>query len=145
MKKMIILGFLIVTALSYSKSKTDRMLILAHAKLRAPYVWGSMGPNKFDCSGFTYHLYKRYGASIPRTSKQQSKSGRKVAFNNLKKGDLVFFDTSRNGRVNHVGIYLGESKFIHASSSKGRHVKISRLNSGFYRKTFKWGVKNPLS
>ncbi|RLA62654.1 MAG: hypothetical protein DRQ78_07725, partial [Epsilonproteobacteria bacterium] len=94
---------------------------LAKEKLGKKYVWGAAGgKNTFDCSGFTKYVYKKNGIDIPRTSIRQSKYGQYVKRADLKKGDLVFFDTSkrRKGYVNHVGIYIGNNKFIHASSSK---------------------------
>ena len=104
------------------------------------YVWGAIGPKRFDCSGFTSYVYKKMGIRIPRVSKNQGKVGLKVKWKNLRKGDLVFFDTSRRrrGYINHVGIYIGNHKFIHASSSR-RRVIISRLDKKFYKARFKWG------
>jgi hypothetical protein len=104
------------------------------------YVWGAIGPKKFDCSGFTSYVYRKMGIKIPRVSKNQGKVGLKVKWKNLRKGDLVFFDTSKRhrGYINHVGIYLGNHKFIHASSSR-RQVIISRLDKKFYKARFKWG------
>jgi len=104
------------------------------------YVWGAVGPAKFDCSGFTSYVCKKSGISIPRTSIKQAEVGKKVNRKNLRAGDLIFFDTSKEhkGYVNHVGIYLGNNKFIHASSAKKR-VMISSLNKHFYSNRFKWG------
>jgi len=104
------------------------------------YVWGATGPQQFDCSGFTSYVYKKIGIKIPRVSIKQGKVGKKVRRNKLRKGDLVFFDTSRRrrGYINHVGIYIGNHKFIHASSSK-RKVIISSLDKKFYKARFKWG------
>ena len=62
---------------------------------------------------------------------------------NMKKGDLVFFETTGKGRISHVGIYMGNSQFIHASSG-GRKVMVSSLDSSFYNKTFRWAI-NPFS
>lgn len=116
--------------------------IIAEAKghLGKRYVWGANGPSRFDCSGFTSYVYKKMGIKIPRVSINQGKVGKKVRRNRLRKGDLVFFDTSRRrrGYINHVGIYIGDHKFIHASSSK-RKVIISSLDKKFYKARFKWG------
>jgi len=117
-------------------------LILQEARnhLGKRYVWGAVGPKRFDCSGFTSYVCKKSGIAIPRTSIKQGKVGMKVRRQELKKGDLVFFDTSkrRRGYINHVGIYIGNQKFIHASSAK-RKVVISSLNKSFYKARFKWG------
>ncbi len=104
------------------------------------YVWGATGPYRFDCSGFTSYVCKKNGVCIPRTSINQSKVGKYVSRGNLVAGDLIFFDTSkrRKGYVNHVGIYIGNNKFIHASSAK-KKVVVTSLNKPFYKSRFKWG------
>jgi len=128
-----------------NKSDTNtinHLLKEAKGHLGKRYVWGAIGPRRFDCSGFTSYVCKRSGISIPRTSIKQGKVGKKIYRNELKKGDLVFFDTSkrRRGYINHVGIYIGDHKFIHASSAK-RRVVISSLNKRFYKARFKWGCR----
>ena len=115
----------------------------AKKKLGKRYVWGASGTkNTYDCSSFTKYVYRKNGISIPRTSINQSKHGKYVKRKDLKKGDLIFFDTSkrRKGYVNHVGIYLGNNKFIHASSAKKR-VVVSSL-SKFYAQRYK-GARRP--
>jgi cell wall-associated NlpC family hydrolase len=128
----------------YSRnSKSTKITSLAKTKLGRRYVWGATGSkNTFDCSGFTKYVYQKNGINIPRTSRNQSKFGKFVSRNNLKKGDLIFFDTSkrRKGYVNHVGIYLGNGKFIHASSAK-KKVVVSNL-SKFYAQRYK-GARRP--
>ncbi|WP_292655998.1 LysM peptidoglycan-binding domain-containing protein [Nitratifractor sp.] len=114
---------------------------IAKRYLGRRYVWGAEGPNTFDCSGFTqYVMRKSKGVRIPRVSRKQAYYGKYVSRRNLKPGDLIFFDTShrRRGYVNHVGIYIGNNKFIHASSARHR-VVITSLNRPFYRARFKWG------
>ncbi len=109
--------------------------------LGKPYLYGATGPNKFDCSGFVYAVMRNLGISIPRTSFAQSQiAGKKLSRAELKEGDLIFLDTSLKGRVNHVGIYLGADKFIHASSGKAYSVTISSLN-GWYQDKFRWGKR----
>jgi len=105
------------------------------------YVWGAEGPRSFDCSGFTqYVLRKSKGVRLPRVSRKQAYYGKYVSRRNLRAGDLIFFDTSRRrrGYVNHVAIYIGHNKFIHASSARHR-VVITSLNKPFYSARFKWG------
>jgi len=111
------------------------------------YVWAANGPNCFDCSGFTKYIYEKYGFSIPRHSGNQAQVGMKVAYNELEKGDLVFFDTNRRktGEVNHVGIYLEDGKFIHASSGNKKVVITSFDKKRYYKSRFLWGrrlIKN---
>jgi len=118
---------------------TNKIVIEAQKHLGKPYKYGGVGPKNFDCSGFVYTVYKHLGILIPRTSLNQSKvRGVKLTKSNLKVGDLVFFDTSLHGQVNHSGIYLGNAKFIHASSGKAYSVTISEMN-GWYRDKFRWG------
>ncbi len=114
----------------------------AKKQLGKRYVWGATGPRAFDCSGFTSYVCKKNGVAIPRTSIKQSKVGKRVNRRALKAGDLVFFDTSkrRRGYINHVGIYIGNNKFIHASSAKKR-VVITSLEKPFYKSRFKWGSR----
>ena len=122
------------------KSKSKILQKIAKQNLGKHYVWGAVGPRTFDCSGFTSYVYKKKGIRIPRTSREQSKYGSYVKKKQLKAGDLIFFDTSRDskGIINHVGMYIGHNKFIHASSAKKR-VVITSLNKPFYARCFKWG------
>ena len=109
-------------------SSVDAVLNFANKLLGKPYVWGAEGPSSFDCSGFTYYVYKNAaGITLPRVSADQSKYGTTVSKSNLRAGDLVFFDTngSNNGAVSHVGIYIGGGQMIHCSSSKGQVIKTS--------------------
>ena len=125
--------------LAEGKVKREKLLEqIAKTKLGKRYVWGAVGPGTFDCSGFTSYVYKKVGVNIPRTSRVQSKYGKFIKRGHLKKGDLIFFDTShgKKGFVNHVGIYLGNNKFIHASSAKKR-VVITSLAKPFYSSRYK--------
>jgi len=113
----------------------------AKSFLGVPYVWGATGPHKFDCSGFTQWVYRDAGINIPRVSKDQARVGQFVSYNNLQRGDMVFFDTKkhRSGLVTHVGIYLGNGNFIHASSAGKKVVIYNFNNKTFYKKRFLWG------
>jgi cell wall-associated NlpC family hydrolase len=124
--------------------KCQKITSLAKTKLGRKYVWGASGnKNTYDCSSFTKYVYKNIGVTIPRTSINQSKFGKYVKRDELQKGDLIFFDTSkrRKGYVNHVGIYLGDNKFIHASSAK-KKVVITSLHKNFYSNRYK-GARRP--
>lgn len=124
--------------------KCKSITSLAKTKLGKRYVWGASGTkNTYDCSSFTKFVYKNHGIDIPRTSIRQSKFGKYVKRSELQKGDLIFFDTSkqRKGYVNHVGIYLGDNKFIHASSAK-KKVVITSLDKNFYSNRYK-GARRP--
>jgi len=128
----------------FGSAKGKNIINIAKTKLGRKYVWGAVGQRgTFDCSGFTSYVYRKNGINIPRTSRNQSKFGKYVSRTNLKKGDLIFFDTSkrRKGYVNHVGIYLGNGKFIHASSAK-KKVVVSNL-SKFYAQRYV-GARRPI-
>lgn len=124
---------------SSSSVKGKKLIALAKKKLGKRYVWGATGQrNTFDCSGLTSYVCKKNGIKIPRRAIEQSKYGKYVKRSDLKPGDLIFFDTSkrRKGYVNHVGIYIGNNKFIHASSAK-KKVVITSLNKNFYSQRYK--------
>ncbi len=126
---------------SRSSRSANRTIRIAKRYLGRRYVWGAVGPRSFDCSGFTqYVMRKSKGVRLPRVSRKQAYYGRYISRSHLRPGDLIFFDTShrRRGYVNHVGIYIGNNKFIHASSARHR-VVITSLNRPFYSARFKWG------
>jgi peptidoglycan DL-endopeptidase CwlO len=100
-----------VTKKKKKKSKGTKALAFAKRQLGDRYRYGGTGPNAWDCSGLTRGAWKHAGKKLPRTSQGQSHAGKKVSKANLRKGDLVFFYSSRS----HVGIYAGKGKVIHAS------------------------------
>jgi len=101
-----------------------------------PYVWAEEGPNNFDCSGFTYYMYGSMGIEIPRVAREQAKNGKEIKMNELIYGDLIFFDTEqkRRGRITHVGMYLGNGWFTHASTTKYEIVYSNLNTSAYYKK-----------
>ncbi len=101
----------------------------------SPYVWAEEGPNKFDCSGYTYYMYGSMGIELPRVARDQAKVGKYIKPTQLQFGDLIFFDTTkkRNGKITHVGMYLGDGWFTHASTKK-YEVVYSNLNTSKYYK-----------
>ncbi|SFV53400.1 Invasion associated protein p60 [hydrothermal vent metagenome] len=124
---------------SKMNAKPTKITKLAKKKLGKRYVWGATGSNNtFDCSGLTTYVYKKNGINLPRRAIAQSKVGKRIARSQLRPGDLIFFDTSKGhrGYVNHVGIYIGNGKFIHASSAK-KKVIITSLSKPFYSHRFK--------
>jgi len=128
--------------LQQKKLKTgnyDKTKMLKNAKnhLGEKYVWGGTTPNAFDCSGYMQYLYKKEGVALPRTALAQSKVGKEISRFKLKKGDLLFFltDRSRGIPVTHVGMYLGDDKFIHAASKK-KGIIISPFSSSRYALLF---------
>jgi len=113
----------------------------AKSLLGIKYVWGATGPYTYDCSGFTQKVYRDAGINIPRVSRDQARVGQYIPFNALRRGDMVFFDTHkrRSGKVTHVGIYLGNNNFIHASSAAKKVVIFNFDEKPYYKKRFLWG------
>ena len=119
----------------------DRQALVEYAKtlLGIKYVYGGETEKGFDCSGFVKYVYNHFGISIERTSSSQAKGGRKVKKSELKPGDLVFFDTVDDGVLNdisHVGIYIGDGNFIHASTYLKKKITIESLDSSYYSKRY---------
>lgn len=98
-----------------------------------PYVWGGTSPRGFDCSGFVHYVYKQKGINIPRETVSLYNGARKVSADQAKPGDIVFFHRTYNTSkpISHVGIYIGNGKMIHASSSRG--VIIANINTSYWR------------
>lgn len=94
-----------------------------------PYLFGGTTPSAFDCSGYVQYVFANAGISLPRTADVQYEVGTPVSTAELVAGDLVFFSTYTYG-ASHVGIYLGDGNFIHASSSRG--VTIDSLSTAYY-------------
>ena len=122
------------------KPKRKNIQTLLKKHMGKPYVWAEEGPDAFDCSGLTYSIYGSMGINIPRVAREQAKMGKPIAFADLHYGDLIFFgNTNKRSRyINHVGMYLGEGWFAHASS-KQRRVTISHFaEEPIYLKRVKW-------
>ena len=122
-------------------TKAERVISAARSMMGKPYILATSGPNAFDCSGLTSYCYGRVGVSLYRSAAAQGyNNGRKIKKSELKAGDLVFFNTDPddNDLCDHVGIYIGGGKFIHASSAAGK-VVTSYLSSGYYARVFSWG------
>lgn len=111
--------------------------IVAYAKTFQgyPYVYGSNGPSSFDCSGFVQYVYKHFGYSLSRSSKTQANDGVAVSKSNLQPGDILIFKNTAKTEIGHVGIYIGNGQFIHASNPK-TGVTISSLSSASYQQRY---------
>ena len=119
---------------SYS-SDIDKVVEVALAQVGKPYIWASANPNiGFDCSGLTYYAFKQAGINLNRTSYTQINNGISVDSKDLRKGDLVFFNNG-GGRISHVGIYIGNNQFVHASSP-GTGVIVSKLFGSYFGNTY---------
>ena len=141
-------GYIRSDFLDLTESSSSNSDIVATAKqyLGTGYVYGGASPSGFDCSGFTMYVYGQHSYSLPHTATGQWQSGlgtRVYSISELQPGDLVFFnDPSRNAgkACSHVGIYVGNGKHIHSSSSRSGGVIISDLTSGYYNTYFVGGI-----
>lgn len=101
-----------------------------------PYCYGGMSHKCTDCSGFVLNLYKEvYHIELPHTAEKMYDMADRVKQKNLKEGQLIFFDTDKGKSISHVGVYLGNHKFVHASSSKG--VRIDDLEEEYWKNAYK--------
>ncbi len=113
----------------------ERLLTVAMGQLGTPYRYGGRSPREgFDCSGLVQYTHRQAGIDVPRTARDQYKASRPVSRRQLRPGDLVFFRIDGR-RVSHVGIYLGDGRFIHAPSS-GRKVTTARLDDPYWRRHY---------
>jgi len=130
----------VYAALGMEEDRNDNFELYKEAAswLKIPHKEGGLTRRGIDCSGLTYTIYKNvYGKTLERNSSKMRKNNcRKIKKRRLKEGDLVFFNTSgkKRSEINHVGIYLKDSKFVHASTSKG--VMVNSLEENYYLKTW---------
>lgn len=122
---------------SKSVSATGNKVVdFAQTLIGTRYSWGGTTTAGFDCSGFTQYVYKNVlGVNIPRVSRAQATTGKAVSMNNLQAGDLLYFDTTGSGSTSHVGIYMGNGKFIHASgtATNPEYVKVSSMSENWVK------------
>lgn len=115
-------------------NRTNPLLSTALSFRGVKYRFGGASPNGFDCSGFVMYVFNQHGRKLPRTADKQFEVGKPIKRKQeLKAGDLVFFETYEKG-PSHVGIYQGNDQFVHASSSRG--VTVSRLSEYYYAKRY---------
>ncbi|KWX83828.1 hydrolase [Paenibacillus riograndensis] len=123
---------------AFADSKMDTVIAKT---IGTTYKFEGTSTSGFDCSGFTRYVFKNVGLTLPRTSKAQFSVGTPVSRNNLRSGDLVFFNTFGSG-VSHVGIYVGNGKFAQSSSSRG--VTITSLSQAYWANRYV-GAKRVMS
>nr|WP_284693510.1 C40 family peptidase [Anoxybacillus kestanbolensis] len=125
--------FFLFPSFAYASDSYDRLVPLAKKYVGVPYQFGGSSEKGFDCSGFTRHVMSGVGVTLARTTAEQYKQGSAVKKEDLRVGDLVFFETYKKG-PSHAGIYIGDNEFIHASSSKG--IAVSSLDDSYYKKRY---------
>ena len=122
--------------------KLEYVIYVAQQQLGKKYVFGSSGPNTFDCSGLMLYCFKQIGISLQHSAQGEGYNDKwpKISsISSLRRGDMVFFDTVSDADLcDHVGIYLGSNYVLHAGSGAGK-VIISTLSSGYYNRVFSWG------
>ena len=112
-------------------SSADNAAAVALRQVGVPYRYGGSTPGGFDCSGLVHYSYARAGIVVPRTTATLWQNMRPVAKEQLRRGDVLFFNIA--GKMSHVGMYIGGGRFVHAPSS-GKTVSVASLNSDYYRK-----------
>lgn len=118
---------------SWQPQQPERVIAVGRTFVGVPYKWGGVDPNGWDCSGFVQEVFRLGGHQVPRLADAQYEACRRVEMGELEPGDLVFFNTDGSG-VSHVGIFTGEDKFLHASSSRG--VVEDSLQDGYFSQRY---------
>ena len=116
-------------------SKGEEVVTYAKTLLGKSYVYGGVGPNSFDCSGFTQYVYKKFGINLSHSASAQANVGTTVSKSDLKLGDMVFFSQGGSS-IGHVGIFVGNNSFIHAANPQ-KGVVITSLSDGYYTSNYK--------
>jgi murein DD-endopeptidase len=109
----------------------DEIALRAIALVGKPYVYGGADLQGFDCSGMVYFIHHALGFEVPRTAAEQARAAVSVSKSALQPGDLLFFKTTRSKRVSHVGVYVGENRFVHAPQS-GKLIELRNLDDAYY-------------
>lgn len=123
------------------KGNIDTFISVAEEQLGCPYIWGASGPNSFDCSGLVTYCLRQAGSSTGRLNAagfSQNSAWEKISFDNLQRGDLIFYSNNAGTRVGHVGIVVGDGMMIDASSSNGKVVHRS-YDTSYWRNHFVCG------
>jgi murein DD-endopeptidase len=116
------------------RATAQRAADYARDMVGKPYRYGGNSPSGFDCSGLVQYSYSRAGLPIPRTTRSQRESGIAVGSQSLRAGDLIFFD-QEGRKSSHVGIYIGNGRFVHAPSS-GKKVRVDKLDKKYWKKHY---------
>jgi murein DD-endopeptidase len=134
----LILAFFLISSCQNTQTVNTSTAIaateVAKSMIGQPYRYGGQSPGGFDCSGLVWYSYKQVGVNTARTSKDLRKQARKISRKKMRAGDLIFFKGWV--RTGHVGMYIGNGRFIHAPSS-GKKIKVDRLDNGYWYDHFK--------
>lgn len=124
-----------VAAPASDSATIDAIIRDAKAQVGKRYVYGTAGPNTFDCSGLTYYLYKKHaGVTLPRSSASQATAGTTVSKSDMKPGDLIFFINPGASRIGHVAIYVGGGQYVHASTP-ATGVKYDSTSGNYFNRS----------
>lgn len=130
----LILSLSIVTGSAFAKTAATTLEEKVDKLIGIDYRYAGTTTKGFDCSGFTMYVLEQLGIEISHSSREQAKTGKSVAKDDLRAGDLVFFDTSGGNGISHVGIYLGDDVFVHSASNDG--VTRNKLSESYYAKRY---------
>ncbi|HTU66025.1 MAG TPA: C40 family peptidase [Steroidobacteraceae bacterium] len=117
-----------------TRKRGDAIVSVAMSMRGAKYRFGGATPEGFDCSGLVFYVHRQLGLKVPRTSRDQADAAETVKVRKLRRGDLVFFRIGGSS-VNHVGIYIGKRRFVHAPGA-GKAVTVNSLDDEFYADAF---------
>lgn len=131
-------GHYVPTVVADKRTVNERAAIVALRQLGTPYRYGGTSPKGFDCSGLVVYAYGQAGVDLPRTTRGLWKTLRPVRKKELRTGDLLFFNI--DGKVSHVGMYLGSGRFVHAPAT-GSQVSVANLEDRFYQRAFVAGAR----
>ena len=112
------------------QSRGEEVALRAIGQIGKPYHYGGADPSGFDCSGLVFYVYNGLGIELPRSAAAQHHSTLRIARDQLEPGDLVFFHTRRR-HISHVGIYVGDNRFVHAPQT-GKHVELRKLDEEYF-------------
>ena len=129
-----LLFLLLLLSANAGKSKRENLVSTAKSFIGTKYVRGGRTASGFDCSGFVMYVYGRYNIKLPGTSEGQYLAGKAIPLKDALAGDIVCFKIHGN-KISHVGIYLGDSQFIHAPVPK-KTVRIESINMEYWKKRF---------
>jgi cell wall-associated NlpC family hydrolase len=137
MKPIMLLLTLLLGHPAHAGTPPEDIPIYAVSLVGSPYLLGGTSPETgLDCSGFVGHVFRQtLGVLLPRDSRAISEAAQPLAQTELQPGDLVFFNTL-NRAFSHVGIYLGDDRFVHATSSRTGAVKVSSLSDRYWRERY---------